>query len=140
MLNKRAYNYKKLPIYVQVAFDLYFDHMSIEDVAIKYNRSVKQIKWLISKCIKFNLPKLHKQISKFLHNEEIKTIPFYAQVAIYMCRNNADVIKVMNEYNCPRRKVNEALRRTNLQLPIIYNFINNTILNREKQNIKMKGN
>ena len=127
------YARKTLPTYAKVAFDLYFNHLDINEVAKKYNRTTQQIKWLISKCVRPNLFPMWKKIIQSFHNKKITYRPFYTQVAIYMCQNNANKIEVMEKYNCSRRQVNDALRRVNWKLPILYNYINNVVLSKKER-------
>lgn len=134
-MKKLKYNYHKLPLYMRVAFDFYIDHMSINEVAEKYDRTRRQIQWLISKSIRPNLPNLWQQIKKHIKNESIGRIPIYAEIAIDMCRNQLSVIDVMKKYNKSRKQINDSLSRASRQLPIIYDFINNNILKKENEAI-----
>lgn len=127
------YTYHKLPLYMQVAFDLYVERLSLQDVAFKYNRTALQIRWLISKCVRPNLPNIWIQIKKHLKQEKIADTPIYIQIAADMCQNKLGINDIMKKYNRSRKQINDSLQRISRQLPRIYNFIDINILQKENK-------
>ena len=118
----------KLPTYALVAIDLYQNHMSIENVAKKYQKSIRQIKDILRKSIKSKLPMMFTQIHKGLHQEKMKDIPQYVEVSIYMCQNKTDINKTATVFKKTTKQIKDHLRQAKLRLPMMYEYIQNQVI------------
>lgn len=120
-------NSNKLPLYIQIARDLYEQpKINLNDLAKKYNKTPKQISWIIAKSIKQKMPYI---LDKVKQNNTI--LPQYADIIFNMYSKKTDIKNTAKNLNKTAKQVRDSLRYSKKVMPKLYNFVKNVVLKKE---------
>lgn len=114
---------KKIPVYISIACDLYIsDKIDINQIAKKYNKTIQQIRWILGKSIKNNLPEMWKYINAKLHNKPLPKQMQYINVMANMHINNWDFPKATHYLHKTDKQIYDALRYMKNKFPVTQNL------------------
>lgn len=115
---------KKIPAYVLIACDLYLqDKININDIAKKYNKTVRQIQWILAKSVKNRLPELWKHINAKLHNKPISREMQYINVMANMLVHNWGIPNLIYNLKKTDKQVYDAIRYAQKKFPTVSKII-----------------